>query len=211
MPQRRFLTASAAALALAVLIAVVTARGDHPFALDTALHDWALEHRSPGWVDFFTVVTDSGSRGLPHLLAALAGALTVPRGRRWAGAIVGAGALVLAQWLRYVLVTAVDRARPPAADWTRHVNGDALPSGHASTAALTAIGLAVALLPHCHRTVTRALAIGVPAAGAVAVGASRVSLGVHWPTDILAGWLFATVVTCVLLPPLGRALGRTRE
>ncbi|WP_326597850.1 phosphatase PAP2 family protein [Streptomyces sp. NBC_01803] len=210
MPPRRYLAASAAAILLAVLVAVVTLRGDSPFGVDTAAHDWALEHRTPGWVDVFTVITDSGSRGLPHLLAALAGALAAPR-RWWLGALAGLGALVLAQWLRYALVTAVDRARPPAEDWTRHVNGDALPSGHATTSALTAIGLAAALLPYCHRTVTRALAIGVPAVWAVAVGVSRVYLGVHWPTDIVGGWLFATALCCAFLPPLARALGRTRE
>ena len=69
-------------------------------------------------------------------------------------------------------------------------------------APLVAIGLASALLAYCPRWWTRLLACAVPALWAVGVGVSRVYLGVHWPTDVLAGWLLATVLSCVLLPRL---------
>ncbi|WP_049565424.1 phosphatase PAP2 family protein [Streptomyces sp. SBT349] len=203
---RSHVIAIAAATLFAALIVAVTAAGDGPIGPDAAVRDWVVDHRTRGWIDTFQAIADSGNRVVPHLLAALAGALVVPRA--WpVGALVGAGALVAGQLIRYTLVNTLDRPRPPAAEWTTHVSNPSLPSGHATTAALTAIGLAAALLPHCHRRVTRALAVAVPAAWAVAVGASRLVLGVHWFSDVVAGWLLATVMTALALPPLGRALG----
>jgi undecaprenyl-diphosphatase len=59
------------------------------------------------------------------------------------------------------------------------------PSGHA-TNAMAILLLAALLLPARHRTLWITLAI----AGGVAVGLSRNLLGVHWPSDVVAGWLW---------------------
>ncbi|MDT0270130.1 phosphatase PAP2 family protein [Streptomyces sp. DSM 44915] len=191
----------------AALMTVVVAGGNDPLAVDRAAHDWALAHRSPGWADVLTVVSDTGTRTPAVLVAMVAGAL-VARNIWWWGAVAGAAALLLAQLLRYGLVRAIDRPRPPESDWVIHVNNPSLPSGHATTTALVAIALANALWPHCRRPLTRALAVGLPALWALTVGFSRVYLGVHWVSDVLAGWLLATAVSCVFLPLLARALRR---
>lgn len=201
------LSAALAALLCAVVVAVVTAGGNDPLGVDRAAHDWGLRNRSAGWVDVLTVVTDSGTRVPATLLAMTAGALAA-RHAWWLGAVTGGAALLTAQLLRYGLVMAIDRPRPPESHWAIHVNNPALPSGHATTSALVAIGLACALWPRCRRPLTRALAVGVPALWALVVGFSRVYLGVHWPTDILAGWLLATALSCAFLPLLGRVLAR---
>lgn len=209
MPWSRWV-AWVAAVLFAVLAVAVAARDGAPFAVDTAVHDWALARRTPMWTEVFTAVTGTGAGLVPYLLAALAGALAPPPpGRVWyLGALAGVGALLAGQLVRFAVVNLVDRPRPPAGDWASHVNHPALPSGHATTSALVGIGLAAALVPYCRRVATRALAVAVPAAWAVAVGASRVYLGVHWPTDVLAGWLLATALTAALLP---RRRCRTRR
>ncbi|MFD4856062.1 phosphatase PAP2 family protein [Streptomyces atratus] len=91
----------------------------------------------------------------------------------------------------------IARPRPPLGDWATHASGFAFPSGHATTSSLmaglllTALGLRTrgGTGPRPLRTVVAALVV----CWAAAVGLSRFLLGVHWVTDVLAGWLFATV------------------
>ena len=79
----------------------------------------------------------------------------------------------------------VDRARPDI-DRLTGFSGASFPSGHASTAAATlaAVALLVGLGQNRRR---QAIAGGVLAGVAVCVAVSRVLLGVHWLTDIVAG------------------------
>ncbi|MBL1066026.1 phosphatase PAP2 family protein [Streptomyces sp. 7-21] len=197
--------AAVAAAGLAALMLWVAARGGGPFPVDRDALRWALDHRTPGGEDVFTVITHSGSGAPPLAAAAVAGALAVgsPRWRAWLpGAAAGAIALLTGQALRWGLVSLLDRPRPPAAVMALHAHGPAMPSGHTATSALAAAGLAAALLARCRSRRARVLAVALPAVWALAVGYSRVYLGVHWATDVLAGWLFATALACLALPPL---------
>jgi len=102
----------------------------------------------------------------------------------------------LAGGLWYVtIVNLVDRPRPLASQIfrvTEHPGATSFPSGH-----LIFITISVAVLMLClgHRYLPRwALPIGwlVVAAVALTVGLDRISVGAHWPSDVLAGILIAT-------------------
>lgn len=67
------------------------------------------------------------------------------------------------------------------------VNSFSFPSGHAANAMITY--LAIALLLPQHRA-GKALAIAIAFTLALLVGLSRIVLGVHWPSDVVAGWAF---------------------
>jgi undecaprenyl-diphosphatase len=84
----------------------------------------------------------------------------------------------------------VGRARPPVADWAGAASGLSFPSGHTTAATLAALTAAWALAARVRPGWRQRAVWGGAAAWAGAVGWSRVWLGVHWPTDAVAGWLF---------------------
>lgn len=95
----------------------------------------------------------------------------------------------------YLLKIAVSRPRPPIATLIGSPSLDfSFPSGHTTDGttvwALGAVLLAMTML----RTVHKLLMITAGGVVALLVGLSRIYLGYHWATDVLAGWLLAAAV-----------------
>jgi undecaprenyl-diphosphatase len=90
-------------------------------------------------------------------------------------------------------------ARPPESRWVGVASGFGFPSRDTTTATAGYLVLAVlvsGLMPTARR---RAAVLGVGIALSFLVGVSRVVLGVHWPTDVLAGWALGTAVAATTL------------
>jgi membrane-associated phospholipid phosphatase len=94
---------------------------------------------------------------------------------------------------------AVGRSRPPESGWVGTAHGYAFPSGHATSATAGYLVLAVlvaGLMPTARR---RMAVFSAGIAVALLVGASRVVLAVHWPTDVIAGWALGAAVAAATL------------
>lgn len=172
-------TATAAAMAADADRVLMETLGRADRAAMAALPAW----RRTGLVRVACAVSDLAE---PAVVGPVLTAVVLVAARRggWRAAIVPA-AVPAALAARRRLAAVIARSRPPEDLWLTEPEGFSLPSRHTTTAALTAGACAAALGVRAGRR------RGVTVLAAAGVGASRVYLGVHWPTDVLAGWLFA--------------------
>lgn len=83
-----------------------------------------------------------------------------------------------------------DRARPEVVPHLVPAYTLSFPSGHAADSAMVYLTLAMLVLPTQTRGSPRAFLVASAVALTLAIGLTRAYLGVHWPSDILAGWIF---------------------
>lgn len=132
-------------------------------------------------------VTALGGFTVLTLLTIVATLLLIFHGRR-RQALIFAATVVLAQLSNDLLKTFYDRDRPALVAHGSYVYSQSFPSGHSAMAAAVFLVLATVVASVEGRRRTKALIYGVAITAVVAVGLSRVYLGVHWPTDVLGGW-----------------------
>jgi undecaprenyl-diphosphatase len=180
--------------------------------LDTSIHDWAVRERSASATTFFTMMTIiGGPLGLAILLTIVAIILAIRR--RWSWLIylavtAGGGALLNLELKRYFA-----RARPVAAEMLRRANGYSFPSGHAMGSAVAFGALAYLAFRAIRSWPAKAAVMAFLYTLVVCVALSRVYLGVHWISDVLAGVTVGTVwvtTTTVAYETL-RRIRRLRE
>jgi membrane-associated phospholipid phosphatase len=194
LPRPGFVLAAGAvtAVVLAAVFAEVldaVVEGDDLAAIDRPVVAWIADHRA-GWLsDLMVAMTDLGAK---LVLATVVTAVAVGvayRLRSWRPALLaalvagGCGLLVAAA----KVLIARDRPDPLLRVITE--TGYSFPSGHAASAltAFAAVAWLVCMVTTGRTVRTTAwLAAGLLT---VAIGLSRVYLGVHYPSDVLGGWL----------------------
>lgn len=179
----------AAGVLSAVFLAMVAARWPPLEAADTAVLEAANStvSGSSRAVSVLHVLTDLGGAEAAWLLLSLTVAwLLVRRLRRLAVyvAATGLGAAVLAPGIKAI----IGRARPVVDIAITSAPGPSFPSGHALGSTVTYGVLLLVFLPAAPARWRRPLVLSAVALVAV-VGVTRVALGVHHPSDVVAGWL----------------------
>jgi membrane-associated phospholipid phosphatase len=173
-------------------------------AIDRHIHVWVLIHRSSWNTDIARTLRWGGMSEtvLPALLVIGTGAA---RGRLASRLKSGAGLTVIASAGIYTetrINALIDRVRPPVADWAGPAAGPSFPSGHATAATLFAVCCAWALMARVPAGWPRRATCAAAALYAVVLGWSRIWLGVHWPTDVLGGFLFSVAWTSGIMAAL---------
>ncbi len=204
-PLRRFLyfadrrVVGGAALAFIFAVVLVSAAvigwvfdsidEDKGFArFDESAAEFGADHASTTSTHVLEAITQFGATGLLLVLMALIGGFQAWRHRKFTVliylAVVGVGVSLLNNGLKLL----VHRERPVVLQLT-HAGGYSFPSGHTAAAAACWAAIALVVARKWPRTGRRMAAVVVLAI-TLAVASSRVLLGVHWLTDVVAGAIF---------------------
>jgi membrane-associated phospholipid phosphatase len=185
------LTVGLAVLALGLLgvgLLLRMVRTDTGFARwDLAFAQFGADHASPWTTDLLRQVTRLAGYEALIVFGLAVAAFEVRRTRKVAVVaflvVVIGGQFALAETIKAI----VDRTRPDLLNLTRF-SGSSFPSGHATAAAAVFMAFAL-VLGRGRPPAVRAWLVSVAAGFAAMVAATRVLLGVHWFTDVLAGLL----------------------
>ena len=145
-------------------------------------------------------------------VAAVAGFLLLQG--MWRRALFVTLATFGAWFINAALKQLFQRPRPDVVPHLREIMTMSFPSGHALQSAVVYLTLGALLMQIAKRRVTKLYCMSVAMLATVLVGASRVYLGVHYPTDVLAGWLIGLswALLCLLIErSLERQAGLKRE
>jgi undecaprenyl-diphosphatase len=163
--------------------------------------------RGPRWLELaaFDITALGGPTVLGLVVAATTGFLLL-QGLTRTGLFVfvaSVGGWVINGFLKDFF----QRPRPEVVPHLRDVMSQSFPSGHALTSAVVYLTLGALMMRIAERRVTKFYCIGVAMLATVLVGLSRLYLGVHYPTDVLAGWIIG-LCWALLCWTLERALER---
>ena len=178
--------------------------GDQIVSLDVRLANWLHEHARPPLTRLILVITTLGSSLVLIPLAATA-ALWLYRRRRAAEAAFVVLALGGALALNGILKSVFERERPSFADPLAEASWFSFPSGHASASIAVYGALALLGARALRSWRARGACLGTAAALVVLIGFSRLYLGVHYLSDVLAGfslglvWLAVCTLFVILL------------
>lgn len=167
---------------------------------DRSVTAWVLSFRNEGLTAFFQFMTNMGDLIAYSVISVVIGAYFYIRHRSWRFVAQTLLVLLLSTLCNVVLKRVINRARPTL-EHLVSVNTQSYPSGH-SMSAMAFYGFLIYLCfqMNMHR-VARALLIMVLGCVVLAVGLSRIYLGVHFPSDVAAGYIggFIWIAFCVII------------
>jgi membrane-associated phospholipid phosphatase len=183
-----------------LLIAEDLLDGGGLISRDQAVLTWFVEHRSHWLIRAAEVVSTVGEFVSVAMMAIVLG-IWLWR-RRWRPWIAAAPllALVLASLAATAAKGFFNRDRPPVSLRATTASLAAFPSGHATDAAAFFLAASLTLaITVAHRRSTKVVFIAAGLFLATLVGLSRLILGVHWLSDVVAGWSLGSAVAIVVV------------
>ena len=184
-------------LSLFSWLALTTNSGTGLAPHDQSVTTWAVDERHPALTVIMQVFTALGSTVGLTILTAICAVLLFMRGHR----------------VRALVLSLTMIGSSPSTDTLlgEPASTTSFPSGHSFNTAVFAGLLAGMVLASTASILYRALAIMAAAGATLLVGASRVYLGYHWMTDVLAGWSLGLAWLCLVTLALLWLKGRRRQ
>lgn len=164
-------------------------------AIDEMLMWFVKQNISPQAHSFFAALTVSGSAVVLVPVGTISVLLLVATRHRLEAALVLAS-LAASYGLVYVIKAMVGRARPALWETEQWYSGSSFPSGHTTSSAALSTALALCIGQIWPRWGTVAMLAAL--SWTALVGLSRMVLGVHWPTDVLAALCLGVLITLLL-------------
>ncbi|WP_454883478.1 phosphatase PAP2 family protein [Sphingomonas oryzagri] len=142
----------------------------------------------PTWLQpvFLDITALGGVTALTLLTVSVVGYLLAAK--RWITAALIAAATISGSLIGQILKTGFARARPTIVPHFVEIHSLSYPSGHATNSAVVFLTLGALLARAQTARSTQIYIVTAAMLFTVMIGCSRVYNGVHWPTDVIAGW-----------------------
>jgi len=196
------------ALVLVWLVMFLQGTGDVDLAILSSLY----AGDRPALAESARLITFLGGWYVVIPLTAVVSLVVAVRGKPWLGLVLFVGTFI-GRLLINVQKYELGRLRPDQHPHLVDVYNLSFPSGHSANAMMLYVTLALTLVEDPRRRLPWLIAaVGL----AFIVGMSRVMLGVHWPSDVVAGWSFGLLWALILLwlakhePKAARGNGRAQ-
>jgi membrane-associated phospholipid phosphatase len=192
-----------AVLAIAVVELSVVARAD--IALADSIHSFTTR-----WLTSLLLGVSELASTDVILVGTACAVVALAAKRHWRGATALAISVLATQVVVSVAKVLVSRPRPDESGEVVHPSGFSFPSAHSASAVALYVMLALIAGSALRKRVWQPAWIAAIALVAI-IGFSRVYLGAHYPTDVLAGWLIGGILVlgswalCSRLPVPDRA------
>jgi undecaprenyl-diphosphatase len=164
---------------------------DEPLLLWFRLSDDSAQLAGPQWLTSFWSALSWTGNTLPRISAALLVILGLLLLHHRHSALFFSGVLLSGIAFTLLLKYVIARPRPQLVTHLDYFSSPSFPSGHTLNSTLfylTTAWVIASLLPS---RVLRYLLYAFAITLSLATGTSRIALGVHWPSDVLAGWILA--------------------
>lgn len=185
--------------------------GEGVAALDRPVLGWLAVHRDGEMTLAMRAVTALGSTAVLPPVALLVSGVAARVTRSWRPVLLVTVTMVGSALITVAGKTLAGRPRPALTQAITQAGGYSFPSGHSLSAAAILGACAVVVWQATRRWRTRVWATAGAAGLVLLIGFSRLYLGVHWLTDVLAayalglGWLAAVVTAFRLTGPRPRS------